>query len=128
MFGSRLRITAGHQITSLICAVLHVLSGVLPVMNAIKTLAFDEVRNSYLGLESQQFGTFMAGNYNSFYDDYVTSPFDVYVEDGYELAGGGLQARGDSLGYISPEINGFQAVFSAKHFSERGFTASRAER
>lgn len=83
---------------------------------------FDEVRNSFLGIESAQFGTFMAGNYNSFYNDYVMKPFDVYVERGYEFAGGGLQARGDSIGYLSPELNGFQAVITAKHFSERGLT------
>ncbi|MGO1395980.1 MAG: porin [Halomonas sp.] len=119
--GSRLRITAGHQITSDLRGFARV-EWRFTGDERNQDSGFDEVRNSYLGLESQQFGTFMAGNYDSFYDDYVTSPFDVYVEDGYELAGGGLQARGDSLGYISPEVNGFQAVFSAKHFSERGFT------
>ncbi|MGP9633614.1 porin [Halomonas sp. AOP43-A1-21] len=119
-FGSRLRITAGHQITT----DLRAFARVEWRFNSDERSrpGFDEVRNSYLGLESQQFGTFMAGNYNSFYDNYVMTPFDVYVERGYEFAGGGLQARGDSIGYKTPKINGFQAVISAKHFSERGLT------
>ena len=119
-FGSRLRITAGHQITT----DLRAFARVEWRFNSDERSrpGFDEVRNSYLGLESKQFGTFMAGNYNSFYDNYVMTPFDVYVEDGYEFAGGGLQARGDSVGYKTPEMNGFQAVISAKHFSERGLT------
>lgn len=119
-FGSRLRVTAGHQITTDLRAFARVewrFKG-----DERSSPGFDEVRNSYLGLESQQFGTFMAGNYNSFYDNYVMTPFDVYVERGYEFAGGGLQARGDSIGYKTPEIEGFQAVISAKHFSERGLT------
>ncbi|HDZ48042.1 hypothetical protein LCGC14_0149250 [marine sediment metagenome] len=119
-FGSRLRITAGHQITS-------DLRGIARVEWRFRgdersQPGFDEVRTSYLGLQSQQFGTFMAGNYDSFYDNYVMTPFDVYVERGYEFAGGGVQARGDSIGYKTPELNGFQAVISAKHFSERGLT------
>ncbi|MCC5902251.1 MAG: porin [Halomonas sp.] len=119
-FGSRLRITAGHQINS-------DLRGIARVEWRFRgdersQPGFDEVRNSYIGLESKQYGTFMAGNYNSYYDNYVMTPFDVYVERGYEFAGGGLQARGDSIGYKTPKINGLQAVFSAKHFSERGLT------
>lgn len=119
-FGSRLRITAGHQITTDSRAFARVEWRF--TSDERSRPGFDEVRNSYLGLESQQFGTFMAGNYNSFYDNYVMTPFDVYVERGYEFAGGGVQARGDSVGYKTPKMNGFQAVISAKHFSERGLT------
>ncbi|MGO2241211.1 MAG: porin [Halomonas sp.] len=119
-FGSRLRITAGHQVSSDLRAFARVEWRFRA--DERSSPGFDEVRNSYLGLESKQFGTFMAGNYNSYYDDYVMTPFDVYVERGYEFAGGGIQARGDSIGYKTPEINGFQAVISAKHFSERGLT------
>ncbi|MFI0473643.1 porin [Halomonas sp. HMF6819] len=83
---------------------------------------FKEVRKSYIGIESDTFGTFTAGNFDSFYDNFVMGVFDVYVAEGYEFAGGGLQARGDSIGYQSPDINGFQAVLAVKHFSERGLT------
>ncbi|MGO2393070.1 MAG: porin [Halomonas sp.] len=119
-FGSRLRITAGHQVSRDLRAFARVEWRFRA--DERSSPGFDEVRNSYLGLESKQFGTFMAGSYNSFYDNYVMAPFDVYVERGYEFAGGGLQSRGDSVGYKSPKINGFQAVLSAKHFSERGLT------
>lgn len=85
---------------------------------------FDEVRNSYIGLDSEQYGTFTAGNFDSFYDSEVMGVFDVYVERGYEFAGGGLQARGDSLAYMTPDLNGFQAFIAAKHFSERGLEPS----
>ena len=117
-FGSRLRITAGHQITTDLRAFARVEWRFKA--DERSSPGFDEVRNSYLGLESQQFGTFMAGNYNSYFDNYVMTPFDVYVERGYEFAGGGVQARGDSIGYKTPKMNGFQAVISAKHLSERG--------
>ncbi|UYG00190.1 MULTISPECIES: porin [unclassified Halomonas] len=90
---------------------------------------FKEVRKSYIGIESDTFGTFTAGNFDSFYDNYVMTPFDVYVAEGYEFAGGGLQARGDSIGYESPNLNGFQVVLAVKHFSERGLTeAEQTER
>ncbi|MFG6665633.1 porin [Halomonas sp. HNIBRBA4712] len=83
---------------------------------------FDELRQSYMGLESDRFGTFTAGNFDSVYDNFVMSVFDVYVGEGYEFAGDSLQARGDSIGYQTPELNGFQAVLAVKHFSERGLT------
>ena len=119
-FGSRLRVTAGHQITSDLRAFARVewrFNG-----DEQSEPGFEEVRNSYIGLESEQFGTFTAGNFDSFYDGEVMGVFDVYVENGYEFAGGGLQARGDSLAYMTPEFSGFQAFLAAKHFSERGNT------
>mgnify|MGYP001449628064 CR=1 FL=1 len=119
-FGSRLRVTAGHQITSDLRAFARVewrFNG-----DEQSEPGFEEVRNSYIGLESEQFGTFTAGNFDSFYDGEVMGVFDVYVENGYEFAGGGLQARGDSLAYMIPEFSGFQAFLAAKHFSERGNT------
>ncbi|QOR39671.1 porin [Billgrantia diversa] len=84
---------------------------------------FNEVRHSYIGLESASFGTVLAGNYDSFYNSHVSAPFDVYIDRGLELTngrGGSAQARGDSVGYITPNLSGFQAFLSAKHFSERG--------
>ncbi|MGM0855807.1 MAG: porin [Pseudomonadota bacterium] len=83
----------------------------------------NEVRHSYIGLKSDSWGTVQAGNYDSFYNSMVASPFDVYIDRGLELstgAGGDLQARGDSLGYITPNLEGFQAFISAKHLSDRG--------
>lgn len=122
-FGSRLRITAGHQITSDLRAFARV-EWRFTGDERNQASGFDEVRNSYIGLDSEQYGTFTAGNFDSFYDSEVMGVFDVYVERGYEFAGGGLQARGDSLAYMTPDLNGFQAFITAKHFSERGLEPS----
>ncbi|GHE20577.1 porin [Halomonas urumqiensis] len=90
---------------------------------------FNEVRHSYIGLRSNAYGTVQAGNYDSFYNSFVASPFDVYLDRGLELTqnasvtgsnGGGEQARGDSIGYITPNLEGFTAFISAKHYSDRG--------
>ncbi|MCE8034264.1 porin [Billgrantia tianxiuensis] len=82
---------------------------------------FTEVRHSYIGLESQPFGTVMAGNFDSFFNSHVMAPFDVYIDRGLEFskggAGGDLQARGDSIGYITPDLSGFQAFLMGKHYS-----------
>lgn len=85
-----------------------------------QSTGFAEVRHSFIGLESTQFGTVMAGNFDSFYNSRVMSPFDVYIDRGYEFAagqGGDLQARGDSIGYITPNLEGFQAFLMAKHYT-----------
>lgn len=84
---------------------------------------FQEVRHSYIGLESQPFGTVMAGNFDSFYNSHVMAPFDVYIDRGLEFskgAGGDLQARGDSIGYITPDLSGFQAFLMGKHYTGNG--------
>jgi predicted porin len=78
------------------------------------------VRNSYLGLRSNQFGTIQAGNFDNFYLNTVAAPFDVYIDQGLELTGGGFQGRGDSLGYISPNLEGFQVYLMAKHYTGNG--------
>lgn len=82
--------------------------------------AFDETRQSYLGLRSNTWGTVQAGNFDSFYFQAVTKPFDNYVTEGFEFSGHASQSRGDSIGYITPKLNGFQAFLQAKHYSERG--------
>jgi predicted porin len=76
-----------------------------------------QVRNSFLGLRSQTMGTIQAGNFDSFYLNTVSAPFDVYLDRGLELTGGGHQARGDSIGYITPNLEGFQVFLQAKHYT-----------
>lgn len=117
--GSRLQLTANHQISQDLSAFARV-QWRFDGDERNTDSGFSEVRNSYIGLKSEQMGSFWAGNYDSFYNSYVTGEFDVYIQDGYEMGGGGLQARGDSLGYVSPNIEGFQAFISAKHYSKRG--------
>jgi predicted porin len=83
---------------------------------------FNEVRQSYIGLQSDQFGTFQAGNFDSFYNQFVSLPFDVYIDRGFEFAGHPKQSRGDSIGYYTPDLQGFTAFLQLKHYSERGLT------
>ncbi|UXZ53001.1 porin [Halomonas sp. 7T] len=82
--------------------------------------AFSETRQAYLGLQSDQFGTFQAGNFDSMYNQFVSLPFDVYIDRGLEFAGHPTQSRGDSIGYYTPDLSGFTAFLQLKHFSERG--------
>ncbi|WP_404463372.1 porin [Vreelandella aquamarina] len=81
---------------------------------------FNEVRQSYLGLQSNQYGTFQAGNFDSFYNQFVSLPFDVYINNGLEFATHTKQSRGDSIGYYTPDLQGFTAFLQLKHYSVRG--------
>ncbi|TVP45164.1 MAG: porin [Halomonas sp.] len=81
---------------------------------------FNEIRQSYIGLESDQFGTFQGGNFDSFYNQFVSLPFDVYIDRGLEFQGHPTQSRGDSIGYYTPDLQGFTAFLQLKHYSERG--------
>jgi predicted porin len=81
---------------------------------------FKEVRQSYIGLQSDQFGTFQAGNFDAFYNQFVSLPFDVYINRGFEFAGHPTQSRGDSIGYYTPDLSGFTAFLQGKHYSSRG--------
>src|SRR5690625_4153667 len=82
--------------------------------------AFSETRQAYLGLRSNSWGTIQAGNFDSFYKDAVTAPFDVYIDRGLEFGGHRTHSRGDSIGYITPNMAGFQVYLQAKHYSDRG--------
>lgn len=79
-----------------------------------------DVRNSYLGLRSNSLGTLQAGNFDSFYLEAVSAPFDVYIDRGLEFTDGNHRARGDSLGYISPDMAGFQVYLMGKHYTGNG--------
>lgn len=81
---------------------------------------FREIRQSFIGLESQQYGTVQAGNFDSFYNQFVSLPFDVYIDRGLEFAGHPKQSRGDSIGYYTPSLEGWTAFLQLKHYSERG--------
>jgi len=83
---------------------------------------FNELRQSYLGLQSKQYGTFQAGNFDSSYSQFVSQPFDVYIfaDSDLEFAGHSKQSRGDSIGYYTPDLQGFTAFLQLKYYSERG--------
>merc|ERR1712000_699229 len=77
---------------------------------------------SRLGLRIKQYGTFQAGNFDSFYSQFVSQPFDVYIfaDSDLEFAGHSKQSRGDSIGYYTPDLQGFTAFLQLKYYSERG--------
>ncbi|UYO73850.1 porin [Halomonas qinghailakensis] len=81
---------------------------------------FTEIRQSYLGVQSKQYGTVQAGNFDSFYNQFVSLPFDVYIDRGLEFSGHPKQSRGDSIGYYTPDLQGWTAFLQLKHYSERG--------
>ncbi len=78
------------------------------------------VRNSYLGLKSNTYGSLQAGNFSSVYLNTVSAPFDVYIGSGLEFAGGGEGGLGDTLAYISPNLEGFQVYLQGKHYTGNG--------
>lgn len=81
---------------------------------------FNEVRQSYIGLQSDRYGTVQGGNFDSFYNQFVSLPFDWEIDRGLEFAGHPKQSRGDSIGYYTPELSGFTAFLQLKYYSERG--------
>ena len=77
-----------------------------------------QVRNSFLGLRSQQLGTITIGNFDSVYKEAVSNPFDNYENDGFiSLDTGSIGSRGDTLAYASPVFNGLQGQVQVKHLS-----------
>ncbi|WP_162900000.1 porin [Halomonas sp. JS92-SW72] len=76
------------------------------------------VRNSFLGLKSQQLGTLTIGNFDSVYFQAVSSLFDVYENDGFiSLDTGSTSSRGDTVAYASPVFSGLQGHVQVKHIS-----------
>ncbi|MFO8044956.1 MAG: porin [Halomonas sp.] len=88
---------------------------------------FNEVRQSYIGLRSDTWGTVQGGNFDSMYNQFVSLPFDVYVDRGLEFAGHPKQSRGDSIAYMTPNLEGFSVALQAKHYSDRGVDAAEAD-
>lgn len=117
---SRLGVRLSHEVTSDLTAFGHLEWRFRADGNDNRFDAFHETRQSYLGLRSDTFGTFQAGNFDSFYLQAVSSPFDVYIDRGLEFVAHPKQSRGDSIGYISPNLEGFQVFIQAKHYSDRG--------
>ncbi|MGP9565936.1 porin [Halomonas sp. AOP5-B2-8] len=85
---------------------------------------FKETRQSYIGLASKRYGTLQAGNFDSLYYQFVSAPFDVYLDRGLLFNSTGLQSRGDAIGYNTPELSGFTGFLQLKHYSERGLVSA----
>ncbi|MDR5893505.1 porin [Halomonas mongoliensis] len=77
-----------------------------------------QVRNSFLGLKSQQLGTLTVGNFDSVYKEAVTGVFDNYENEGWVTHdGGSTSSRGDTVAYATPVFSGLQGHVQVKHIS-----------
>ncbi|WP_445000429.1 porin [Halomonas mongoliensis] len=77
-----------------------------------------QVRNSFLGLKSQQLGTLTIGNFDSVYKEAVTGVFDNYENDGWVTHdSGSTSSRGDTVAYATPVFSGLQGHLQVKHIS-----------
>ncbi|MBD3898080.1 porin [Halomonas sp. ML-15] len=75
-------------------------------------------RQTFLGVESQQFGRFWVGNFNSIYYNAVGSVFDVPENAGWSNFGSvDNSSHGNALAYSTPVLEGFQAHVQVKHYS-----------
>ncbi|MDN3559237.1 porin [Vreelandella neptunia] len=118
---SRLGFRMSHAVTSDLTALGH-LEWRFTGDERNTAQGFNEIRQSYIGLSSKQYGTLLAGNFNSMYAQFVSLPFDVYQDRGLLFKSSGLQSWGDSIAYYTPELNGFTSFLQVKHYSERGLT------
>ncbi|WP_165789539.1 porin [Billgrantia endophytica] len=77
-----------------------------------------QIRNSFVGLTSDPFGTVRVGNFDGMVYQAITGLFEIQEYEGYTtLSGGATAARGDSIAYSTPDLEGFQAHVQAKHLS-----------
>lgn len=76
------------------------------------------IRNSFVGLRGDQWGMVRIGNFDGVLYQAVTSKFDVHEYEGFtSTSAGNVSARGDSIQYSTPNLQGFQAHVQAKHLS-----------
>ncbi|WP_444677093.1 porin [Halomonas sp. E19] len=79
------------------------------------------IRNSFLGLRGDQWGMVRIGNFDGVVYQAVTSKFEVHEYEGFTaISGGPTGARGDSIQYSTPNLEGFQAHLQVKHASGNG--------
>ncbi|MCC5884185.1 MAG: porin [Halomonas sp.] len=76
------------------------------------------IRNSFLGLRGDNWGMVRIGNFDGVLYQAVTSKFEIQEYEGFtSTSGGAVSARGDSIQYSTPNLEGFQAHVQAKHLS-----------
>ncbi len=76
------------------------------------------IRNSFVGLRGDQWGMVRIGNFDGVLYQAVTSKFEVHEYEGFtSTSAGAVSARGDSIQYSTPNLEGFQAHVQAKHLS-----------
>lgn len=79
---------------------------------------FDTVRNTYVGVKGNTWGSVQVGNFDSVYYRSGDVIFDVPENLGWEQLGGiSADSRGDAVSYSTPDLSGFRAHVQAKHLS-----------
>ena len=80
-------------------------------------------RQTFVGVQSQQFGRLWVGNFNSIYYNAVGAVFDVPENEGWSTFGSvDNSSHGNALAYSTPVLEGFQAHLQVKHYSGNGET------
>ncbi|MBA2779170.1 porin [Billgrantia kenyensis] len=88
-----------------------------PQLNAQNTDSM-QIRNSFVGLQGDSWGMVRVGNFDGVLYQAVTSNFEIQEYEGFtSTSGGATSARGDSIQYSTPNLQGFQAHVQAKHLS-----------
>lgn len=78
-------------------------------------------RQTFVGLQSNQYGRLWVGNFNSVYYNAIGSHFDVPENDGWTTFGSvDNSSHGNALAYSSPVLEGFQVHLQTKLYSGNG--------
>ncbi|WGI26697.1 porin [Halomonas alkaliantarctica] len=117
--GSRFGFIANHEVTRDMSVFARMeFRGDADAQNAN---GFDTVRNTYLGVKSNSWGSVQAGNFDSVYYRSGDVIFDVPENAGWEQLGAiAADSRGDAISYSTPDLSGFRAHVQAKHLSGNG--------
>ncbi len=114
--GSRFGFIADHQVTSDMSVFARMeFRGDADAQN---NGGFDTIRNTYVGVKGNTWGSVQVGNFDSVYYRSGDVIFDVPENLGWEQLGGiAADSRGDAVSYSTPDLSGFRAHVQAKHLS-----------
>lgn len=117
--GSRFGFIANHEVTSDMSVFARMeFRGDADAQN---NGGFDTIRNTYVGVKSNSWGSVQVGNFDSVYYRSGDVIFDVPENLGWEQLGAiAADSRGDAISYSTPDLSGFRAHVQAKHLSGNG--------
>lgn len=117
--GSRFGFIANHEVTSDMSVFARMeFRGDADAQNDD---GFETIRNTYVGVKSNSWGSVQAGNFDSVYYRSGDVLFDIPENEGWTQIGGiSADSRGDAISYSTPDLSGFRAHVQAKHLSGNG--------
>lgn len=116
---SRFGFRARHQVSS----DLNVFANMefRPKMDSMNRDGDMQVRNTFVGLQGDSWGRVQIGNFDGVVYQAITGKYEFHEYEGFTtLSGGATAARGDSIAYSTPNLEGFQAHVQGKHLSGNG--------